>query len=284
MSTNRSSFFMAIIALAVVLSMTACAELQVTKIKPGQGDGGLAYCLVVPKLQVTTKEAVVYDQGDRLLSPPYAEAARSIQERTVALVQVPSYEHYYSAKLKSGWFTADSYTIGYDTNGCLSTYNFTTVDQTATVITTLGSIALAAAPLAAGKEKVKPPQVTYAEPSEATYLTEWESAQVLKKAEAQIESLSSPGRKLTQTEEKQLSDLIDNAAKLRTLLNPTPTHVIKTEYVNLRFLPDDCLDADKYVVQQITEAEKAGNCNGFIPCENGKPVGSFIVGIALRLK
>lgn len=283
MSTNQSSFFMAIIALAVVLSTTACAKLQVAKIKPGQGDGGLAYCLVVPKLQVTTKEAVVYDQGDCLPNPPYSKAARSIQERTVALVQVPSYEHYYSAKLKSGWFTADSYTIGYDTNGCLSTYNFTTVDQTATVITTLGSIALAAAPLAAGKEKVKPPQVTYAEPSEATCLTEWESAQVLKRAENKINSLLSRGD-LSDPEQKQLSDLIDNAAKLRTLLNPTPTHVIKTEYVNLRFLPDDCRDADKYVVQQIIEAEKAGNCKGFIPCENGKPVESFIVGIALRLK
>lgn len=281
MSITGNYFAKTIIVFALGLSVIGCSELQVKKIKPGEDDGGLAYCLAVPKLQVTTKEALIYEQGERLSGPPYASAARSIKEVTVTLVHVPSYEHYYSAKLKSGWFSSDSYTIGYDTNGCLSTYNFTTVEQTGTVFTTLASIAVAAAAIAAGEE----PRVTYPEPARATYENEWESAQVLKKADEKINSLLSKPLPLTDQEQQQLSSLLESAAKLRTLLNPTPIRVIETDYVDLHFLPDG-LTADEYVVREVLKAEKEQptNCKGFIPCKDGNPVTSFIVGTARRLR
>src|SRR5713101_8461729 len=94
----------------VVMLMSGCSQLTVTKIKPGEEDGGLAYCLLVPKLQVLTKQALVYDKAD-YDKPPYSRAARPVTEQTVALVQVPSYDHYYTVKVKSGWFTSDSYSI-----------------------------------------------------------------------------------------------------------------------------------------------------------------------------
>jgi hypothetical protein len=282
MKMTRSYFSMASIAIVVVVMASGCADLQVKKIGPGKEDGGLAYCLAVPKLQVTTKEALIYDKID-LNRPPYSLAARSIKDVTVNLVQVPSYEHYYSAKMKSGWFTTDSYSIGYDANGCLNTYTFSTVDQAGTAITTLGSIAVAAVPLFA----TAGPQVTYPEPSMETYLLERSSRKLLEEAEKKIKELTDKKEKLSQKEREQLKDLLDNAAKLQALLNPTPTRVVKIEYFDLWFQPKEsfALSADEYVVQEVIKAEgQSGNCNGIIPCTHGNQVSSFIVGIARRLR
>jgi hypothetical protein len=281
----------------VTFLATACAELQVKKIKPGEEDGGLAYCLAVPKLQVTTKEALVYDKkidtppnatvnDKKIDKPPYSKAARSIRDITVSLVQVPSYKNYYSAKINSGLFTTDSYTMTYDSNGCLNAYTWTTVDQAGTAITTLGSIAVSAAALFASASDE--PQVTYPEPLEETYLLDRSSRELLDKAGKAIKKLLDKGNDRTEADETMLKDLLDKATKLKVLLNPTPTRVINIEYADLRFLPDDKNDlgADNYVIDEVVKAEKQGGkyCAGIIPCENGRQVSSFIVGVARRLR
>jgi hypothetical protein len=284
MRIRRSYIAKVCIALVVALLTTACAELQVKKIKPGEEDGGLAYCLAVPKLQVTTKEALVYDK--KIDTPPYTTAARSIKDITVSLVQVPSYKHYYSAKINSGLFTTDAYTMGYDANGCLNSYSWTTVDQAGTAITTLGSIAVSAATLFASASEE--PQVTYPEPLEETYLLDRSSRELLDKAGEEIKQLLAKGNKRTDDDEKKLSELIDKANKLKVLLNPTPNRVINIEYADLRFLPEDKndLSADNYVIDEVIKAEKQGGkyCAGIIPCEKDRQVSSFIVGIARRLR
>ena len=267
------------LGLVVIVLTSACAELQVKKIEPGKEEGTLTYCLLVPKLQVTTKQALVYDKLD-LPKPPYARAAREVSEQTITLVQVPSYEHYYSAKVKSGWFTADSYSITYDPNGCLNSYTFTTVDQTGTVITTVASIALAAAVVAAAEAT----EVTYPEPSADTYLIDRSSRKVLNIAEQQIEELLKKGSSITDQERDKLNNLLEKAAKLRDLLNPKPTQIVKVEFVDLRFIPASEV-ADKYVVRLMKEAEMNHNANKFIPVDqNGREFGDFIIGIARRIK
>jgi hypothetical protein len=293
MNTARSYLFKLIIALTAILSVTACAtRLEVKKIQPGEEKGGLAYCLLVPKVQVITKEAVVYDTKDCDKYPPTA-SPRRIQEQTVSLVQVPSYQYYYEAKVHSGWFTTDSYQITYDSNGGLSTYNFTTAEQTGSAITALAGITLALAPIVAGEE----PQISVPLPSESDYLAQCTSGELLKKAEDKIKELKNKIKlkkggakkkaKNNTDELTQLQNLNDAVSKLKALLNPTPSQIIKTEYFNLRFMPEGSDNADQYIIHEIQEAEKHPNTDstGLIPCDkNGMPMSDFVVVIAQPYK
>ena len=132
-----------------MLGISGCvSHITAKKVTLPATDGGLVYCLLAPKIQVVTKEAVVYDQ-DVGNSKDLRLAARAIRAQTVSLVNIPSPDHYYSVKVDSGTFSSDSFTMNFDTNGCLTTLNFSSNDQTGTAISTLGSIILSGAALVA---------------------------------------------------------------------------------------------------------------------------------------
>jgi hypothetical protein len=260
-----------------------CTTLEVTKIKPGEENGGLTYCLLVPKAQIVTKEAVVYDKVDAKV-PPFSKAARSIKTATVNLVQVPSDDHYYSVKVHSGPFSADTYGVTYDNNGCLSSYTFAAADQTGQAVSSLAGTVLAVAALAAAEK----PQVTYPEPDQTTYLLDKTSRIELEKAEKRIKELADQGANISDKDRDLLNALLDRAAKLRDVLYPVPTHVISNEFQDLIWVPNTVADSettDDWVIGEVLDAEKTQNGNGFLPVgANSAPKDDAYVVVIRALK
>lgn len=261
-----------VLALVALIS-SSCSSLEVMNIEPNKEskEDTLTYCLLVPKLQLTIKEAIVYDKKlDPPIDPvkdPLANAGRSITSVTASLIQVPSNTHYYAAHMKSGWFTSDAHRIDYDVHGCLNSYNFQTNDQAGTVVSTVASIALAAAATMFREPDEATVKVTVPEPSLTTYLIHQKSRQLLTQAEKFI---AKPNK--TPAETKLIEDVLEKAAKLRDLLNPVPTRISRIEYQDLYFAPKGT-EADAYIVELVK-----GNIKGTMLDED-----SSVVGVVRRL-
>ena len=246
------------IALAGVC-LTGCTSLEVTKLDPTSTASGLRYSLQIPKVKLTTLQKAVYDSPD--LTKP-----RIVAEMKAEVVTIPDTNRTYLINLKPGWFSADSYGITYADNGGLAGYNAASDDQTATVITEIGKIALTGVALAAARRGT---EGLDAPPPRGTASVDDSDRRLLNTAIARIDELrqridpkecetSHLGMlpddlkklcaPLTDDERKELSKLLDGLAALQTALYKDPKRVTDVTYIDLIPVPVGQSTLDDYIL------------------------------------
>jgi hypothetical protein len=139
----------AIALMAFVVFLGGCSSLTVERVtKNGKTqNGGLPYSLEKPAIIASVQRSLVYD-GRNKVNDVDLGTPTDMTTFSLALIKDPNQT--YAIYLKPGWFTADTQDITYNTRGGLNSFNFTSTDQTATVITTIASIASTAGKFAAG--------------------------------------------------------------------------------------------------------------------------------------
>ena len=240
------------------VALLGCSKLVVKKIDPVSDVDGLRYSLQIPKVRIIYYEKAVYDGPD-------PKKPRVVAEAKAEVVTIPDPTRTYVINLENGWFSADAFGITYADNGAISTYNATADDQTATVVTELGRIALAGAALAASpaSEKIqrRPPLDGTATVDNTDRIllqaaikrvnllqTRIDQQDCIKnnsgKPDDELKKVCSP---LTKDEREELTGLLAAISALQAHLFKA-TEVVGTKYINLRFVPDDHTSPDEFVL------------------------------------
>lgn len=212
----------ALLVPATLALICGCSTLSVERVGSAGAaatkNGGLPYSLEKPVILATVQRSVVFD-GSNIVNN--IDLGRFVDSTTFSLALVKDPDQTYAIALNPGWFTADTQDIVYNARGGLNSYNFTSTDQAATVVATIGKIASTAAlfGVAAGVEDAPPPP--------GTGEIETATQKAYQKVLSDLAALSAKNGSMSKDDLAQFDALLKEAQNLKPLIYPTTTHTIQ---------------------------------------------------------
>jgi len=251
--------------LPLITLLAACSSLSVERIEnDGAGvtkNGGLPYSLEKPVILANIQRSLVYD-GQHIVGGVDTGSAIDTTTFSLALLKDPGQT--YAIKLNPGWFTADTQDIVYNARGGFNSFNFTSTDQTPTVVATIGKIAATAALFAVSATIEDAPQPPGSGQIETATLKGYQ------KVLRDLATLSEKAGALSRDDLALFDSLLKEAQSLKPLIYPATTHTIQVIDVPIVFVDSSDKSIDDLISNDPNQYYSKANLG--------------LIGIARRLK
>jgi hypothetical protein len=231
--------------LPFVTLLVSCSSLTIERVQNGGSgvtqNGGFHYSLEKPVILASVQRSIAYD-GTNIVSG--IDQGRRTDTTTFSYALIKDPQQTYAIYLNPGWFTSDTQDITYNGRGGFNAFNFTSTDQTATVVATIGKIASTAAlaAVAAGVEDLPQP------PGSGQIETAVQKGH--QKMLSDLLALSLKTGSMSKEDLALFDSLFKEAQSLKPLLYPSTTQTVQLIDVPIVFVDSPDMSIDSLVASK----------------------------------